>query len=78
PVVALDALDDDAGAPAAVGPEDRAVRELRRTAAEELQAAIARLTLENVLARPLRREGEAFQRPEAWTSRSAQAAARAR
>ena len=33
-VVALDALDDDAGAPAAVGPEERAVRELRRTAAE--------------------------------------------
>ncbi|QHG60908.1 hypothetical protein FOF50_10920 [Micrococcus luteus] len=77
-VVALDALDDDAGAPAAVGPEERAVRELRRTAAEELQAAIARLTLENVLARPLRREVEEFQRPEAWTSLSAQAAERAR
>ena len=68
----------DAGAPAAVGPEERAVRELRRTAAEELQAAIARLTLENVLARPHRREVEEFQRPEAWTSLSAQAAERAR
>lgn len=64
-VVALDALDDDAGAPSAVGPEERAVLELRRTAAEELQAAIARLALENVLARPHRREVEEFQRPEA-------------
>lgn len=77
-VVALDAVGgvgmNDDGEPDAEG--GRAA--VRRSAVEELEAAVRRLTLENVLGRPHRREIEEFQQDGAWASMNRARADRAR
>ena len=87
-ILALDAPmaeGDDDEVPASDAPEEiggvvgvPSERQIRRGAVEELHAAVARLTLENVLVRPHRRELEEFREPEAWARLTRESAERAR